>query len=107
MKAKANPAKVDAKTLQTYAGVYGERKVTLENGALYYQRIGPKYRLIPMTATVFLLDGLEYFRVEFEVKDGRIVGAHRALRQRGARAFAADEIMALLTSRRGAPIIAA
>ena len=73
MKAKADPAKVDAKTLQTYAGVYGERKVTLENGALYYQRIGPRYRLIPMTPTVFLLDGLENFRVEFEVKDGRTV----------------------------------
>lgn len=73
MKAKANPAKVDTKTLQTYVGVYGERKVTLENGALYYQRTGPKYRLIPMTATAFLLDGLESFRVEFEVKDGRTV----------------------------------
>lgn len=73
MKAKANPAKVEAKTLQTYAGVYGERKVTFENGALYYQRLGPKYRLIPMAPTVFLLDGLENFRVEFEVKDGRSV----------------------------------
>ncbi len=73
MKAKANPPKVDEKTLRTYAGVYGERKITFENGALYYQRIGPKYRLIPMTATVFLLDGLESFRIEFEVKDGRAV----------------------------------
>ena len=59
--------------MKTYAGVYGERKVTFENGALFYQRTGPKYRLIPMTATLFALDGLDYFRVEFVVKDGKTV----------------------------------
>ncbi len=32
-KAKKNPPRVDAKTLQTYAGEYGERKVTFENGS--------------------------------------------------------------------------
>jgi hypothetical protein len=72
-KAKKNPPRVDAKTLQAYAGVYGERKVTFESGALFYQRTGPKYRLIPMTATLFALDGLDYFRVEFVVKDGKTV----------------------------------
>jgi len=72
-KAKKNPPRVDAKTLQGYAGVYAERKVTFENGALYYQRTGPKYRLVPLTATLFALDGLDYFRVEFVVKDGKTV----------------------------------
>jgi C-terminal processing protease CtpA/Prc len=73
MKAKANPPAVDERTLKTYAGVYGERQVTFENGVLVYQRTGPKYRLIPMTQTLFALDGLDYFRVEFVVKDGRAV----------------------------------
>jgi hypothetical protein len=73
LKAKTNPVTVDAKTLKTYAGVYGERKVTLENGVLFYQRTGPKYRLIPMSQTLFALDGLDYFRVEFVVKDGKAV----------------------------------
>ena len=73
LKAKANPAKVDEKTLQMYAGVYGERKITFENGSLYYQRIGPKYKLIPMTQTLFVVEGLEYFRIEFVVKDGQAV----------------------------------
>jgi hypothetical protein len=73
IKAKASPPKVDYKILKTYAGVYGERKITFENGALYYQRIGPKYRLVPMTATLFVVEGLEYFRVEFVVKDGKAV----------------------------------
>jgi len=71
-KAKA-VAKMDEKTLQSYAGVYGDRKVTYENGALYYQRTGPKYKLVPMTTTLFAAEGLEYFRVEFIVKDGLAV----------------------------------
>jgi len=72
-KAKQNPPRVDEKTLAMYAGVYGERKVTFENGALFYQRTGPKYRLVPLTATLFAVEGLDYFRVEFVVKDGRAV----------------------------------
>ena len=73
-KVKQNPPRVDAKALKAYTGVYGERKVTFEDGALYYQRTGPKYRLIPMTATLFALDGLDSFRIEFTVKDGTTVG---------------------------------
>ncbi|MEN6312422.1 MAG: S41 family peptidase [Acidobacteriota bacterium] len=73
MKAKANPPRLDDKTLKSYAGVYGERKITLENGALFYQRTGPKYRLVPLTSTLFAPDGLDNFRVEFVIKDGRAV----------------------------------
>jgi hypothetical protein len=73
LRARQAPPSVDAKVLKTYAGVYGERKVTFENGALYYQRTGPKYRLVPMTATLFGLDGLDNFRIEFVVRDGQAV----------------------------------
>jgi len=73
LKAKADPPRVDEKTLATYAGVYGERKVMLENGALFYQRTGPKYRLVPLTGTLFAVEGLDYFRVEFVVKNGKAV----------------------------------
>jgi len=72
-KAKQNPPRVDEKTLKTYVGVYGERKVTFENGALFYQRTGPKYRLVPLTEALFAAEGLDYFRVEFVVKDGKAV----------------------------------
>jgi retinol-binding protein 3 len=71
--AKANPAQVEEMVLKTYAGVYGERKVTFENGALFYQRTGPKFRLKPMTRTLFAVEGLDDFRVEFTVKDGQAV----------------------------------
>jgi len=73
LKAKANPPRVDEKTLTAYAGAYGERKVMFENGALFYQRTGPKYRLVPLTGTLFAAEGLDYFRVEFVVKDGKAV----------------------------------
>jgi len=73
LKAKTDPPRVDEKTLKTYAGEYGERKVTFENGVLFYQRTGPKYRLIPLTGTLFAVEGLDYFRVEFVVKDGQAV----------------------------------
>jgi hypothetical protein len=74
LKTKANPVRVDEKILKTYVGVYGDRKVTLENGALTYQREGPKFRLTPLTETLFAVEGLDYFRVEFTVKDGKAAG---------------------------------
>ena len=73
-KAKKNPPRIAVQILKTYAGTYGERTVTFESGALHYQRTGPKYKLIPMTATLFALDGLDTFRIEFTVKDGKTVG---------------------------------
>jgi len=79
MKAKANPPKVDENLLKAYVGVYGERKVTFENGSLFYQRTDAKYKMVPMTDTLFEVVGLGYFRVEFKVKDGRafeIVGLY-------------------------------
>jgi hypothetical protein len=72
--AKKTPPRVDEKALKAYAGVYGERKVSFENGSLFFQRTGAKYRLVPMTATLFAVEGLDYLRVEFTVKDGKAVG---------------------------------
>jgi len=74
LKAKANPPHVDETALKLYAGEYGDRKVTFENGVLNYQRTGPKYRLVPLTENLFAVEGLEYFRVEFVVRDGKAVG---------------------------------
>jgi hypothetical protein len=71
--AKANPVRADEKVLKTYAGVYGERTVTFENGVLFYQRTGPKFRLTPMSRTLFAVEGLDDFRVEFTVEDGKAV----------------------------------
>jgi hypothetical protein len=70
--AKQNPPHVNEDTLKSYAGVYGERRVTFRDGALYYRRSGPETRMIALTPTLFGLDGMDFFRVEFEVKDGKV-----------------------------------
>jgi hypothetical protein len=64
--AKLNPVTVEVSELQKYAGQYGPRKFWVEDGVLYYQREDrPKYALIPMGDHRFMLDGLDYFRIEF------------------------------------------
>jgi hypothetical protein len=71
--AKAKPVLLDEAALKRLAGEYGERKVVFENGGLFYQRTGAKIRLTPLTETLFEVEGLDYFRVEFQVKDGKVV----------------------------------
>ena len=66
LNALQNPAKVDVNILQKYAGKYGPRAITLENGDLYYQREGrPKYKMVPMSQDTFIFDELRYFRLKF------------------------------------------
>ena len=72
--AKQNPPRVDENTLRSYAGTYGERKVTFRAGVLFYQRNGPETRLVALTPTLFGLEGVDYFRVQFDVKDGKVTG---------------------------------
>ena len=71
--ARTSPPKIDEKTLQSYAGTYQGRKVTFENGALFYERTAGRYRLVPITATLFGAEELEDFRLEFVVRDGTAV----------------------------------
>ncbi len=52
--------------LQDYVGVYGPRRIWMEGEELYYQRgENPQYLLIPMAADKFMVNGLDYFRIEF------------------------------------------
>jgi len=60
---------IDEIAMAGFAGKYGERNITIENGALYYQRTGrPKFRMIPMSDNKFRFKEMEAFRIEF-VKD--------------------------------------
>jgi hypothetical protein len=69
-----NPVTIDAATLQSYAGTYGPRTITLEGGSLYYQREGrPKMKMIPIADDYFMLDGIDYFRLKFLKEEGRVV----------------------------------
>jgi retinol-binding protein 3 len=66
-----HPVVIDTVTLKRFAGVYGERTFTFEDGKLYYQRTGrPKYELEPMTGNVMKGVGNTYFKIEF-VESGK------------------------------------
>ncbi|MFN2239489.1 MAG: S41 family peptidase [Thermoanaerobaculia bacterium] len=64
---KPGNVRLDDAARSRYVGAYGERRVSLRDGELYYQREGrPVLRLVPMTETLFAVEGLDYFRVRFE-----------------------------------------
>ncbi len=67
LKAKLNPPVLGEEVLRLYAGSYGPRIITLENGSLYYQRAGrPKFKMTPLGADTFAVEELDYFRLKFE-----------------------------------------
>jgi len=60
-----NPATLSESLMKRYAGVYGPRTITYEDGQLYYQREGnPKYKMTPMTEDTFVFEDIEYFRIK-------------------------------------------
>lgn len=74
IKVKNNPVKLEVSSLKKFAGTYGPRKVTLENGVLFYQRDqGIKYELYPFSDHEFMLKGLETFRIRFLSENNKVV----------------------------------
>jgi hypothetical protein len=70
LKAEQNPIRLSETESKAYTGAYGPRRVTLEGGQLFYARQGGRRsRLIPMGDDLFMVDGLDYFRIQF-VRDG-------------------------------------
>lgn len=64
---RRKPATLSAAELQAFAGSYGPRNVTLEDGALWYQRgKGRKMKLQPVGQDRFLVGDLDDFRLRFE-----------------------------------------
>ena len=74
LEARLNPMELSEDALKEYVGTYGPRKVTLENGELYYQRDDrPKYKMIPMAKDLFGFNDLDYFRARFERDETGII----------------------------------
>jgi hypothetical protein len=69
------PATVDARNLKDYSGRYGERTVSLEDGALFLQRQGgPKLKLQPIAVDDFALERIPEARIKFIRSDnGKVV----------------------------------
>lgn len=75
LETEMNPITLTSQELEKFAGTYGPSTITFENGALYYKRSGPSSKLIPMTPTLFAVDGLDYIRVEFKLDESGAVTA--------------------------------
>lgn len=74
LKVKLEPVILDEKTMKKYVGVYGPRKITIDDGKLYYQREErPKMRMIPMGDGLFYFDEIDYFRLKLIMTDGKAV----------------------------------
>ena len=70
LESKTSPVTVSPEVLASYAGRYGPRTLTLEDGSLIYQRgEGARMRAIPMGESMFRFDELDYFRIEIVTDD--------------------------------------
>ena len=75
---KQNPAIVNPIKLKNYAGNFDSRKLLFEGGDLYYQRNGDeKYKLIPMTDSLFVLNEINYLRIKIDFKNDKVIGMTR------------------------------
>ena len=64
--ASQNPLILDQSALAAYAGEYGERRFSMENGRLVYEKPGQqKIILVPMAQDIFLCEGIDYLRFRF------------------------------------------
>ena len=74
LKADRDPVKLETELLRSYAGTYGPRKLTFDNGRLYYQREGRSpYELVPISEDRFLIREIPSFRIHLDKKDGEVV----------------------------------
>lgn len=72
--AALNPVTIDEETLRSYVGTYGPRTISLEGRSLFYQREGrPKMKMIPISDSYFMLEGIDYFRIKFLKEEGQVV----------------------------------
>jgi hypothetical protein len=74
-KARLSPVVLDAAILEAYVGRYGTLSMIFENGTLWYQRGDrARYRMIPMSETLFLVDEQGDLRIRFKRENDRTSG---------------------------------
>lgn len=75
LKGANNPVTVPDTLLKSYAGNYGPRHLSFENGTLFYQREGQeKHPLIPLDADLFAVKNVPYFRIKIMKERDNISG---------------------------------
>ncbi|NVJ98479.1 MAG: S41 family peptidase [Alphaproteobacteria bacterium] len=72
--ATSQPITLPEGLLKQYAGKYGPRVLSYEGGRLYYQRgEGRKRPLTAINETLFMVDGLDDFRIGIVVEGGNVI----------------------------------
>jgi hypothetical protein len=67
LESRLNPIELPKKQMEQYVGVYGPRRIFIEDGVLYYQREDrPRYRMEPMGEDLFRVGDLDFFRIRFQ-----------------------------------------
>jgi len=70
LEARLHPVDVAPAILASYAGTYGPRVITIEDGALVYRREGrPALRATPITETIFGFADAPQFRLEIALDE--------------------------------------
>lgn len=75
LKARLNPVTVDVALQKSYVGSYGPRKISFENGSLYYERTGSgKHRLWALDEDLFMFDANPGFRLKILKEGNQVIG---------------------------------
>ncbi len=91
-KARMNPVLLNTWKLQSFAGKYGSLNITFEENVLLYQRGDrAKYRLTPMSETLFLVDEQTDMRIRFLKNNGQVSGLVALYSDGGRREYAREE----------------
>lgn len=78
VKNRQNPTSVDSKTLKSYQGKYGKSQLLYENNNLYYKWNNTvSFLLTPLQKDLFLVDGIDDFRIKIMMEKNTITGIKR------------------------------
>jgi retinol-binding protein 3 len=75
LKPKLEPVVVNETILEDYAGNYGSSSVQYRDGQLFLKlHTGTEFSLVPINNQYFMLQDLDYYRIEFKVEAGKVTG---------------------------------
>ncbi len=78
IKNRQNPTSLDSNVLKSYQGKYGKAELKYENNNLYFKwNNAVTFLLIPLQQDLFLLDGINNFRIKIILENNSITGIKR------------------------------
>ena len=78
IKNRQNPTSLDSNILKSYQGKYGKAELKYENNKLYYKwNNAVNFLLTPLQQDLFLLDGINDFRIKIILENNLITGIKR------------------------------